>query len=213
MKVYQDLTIRGSKQSLHEFISALDLHLIAGWTRRQEREAEVNMYATGKMYCFACTARAGRPESELWIATNRDGNLYVSNIVAKEHSSLSHDQYNSILADFDKKCIQPAAAVSSVDVELGQTDVRLDEYFSAGTIDLLRSFSANANKSALHPYDRSRWNRFLVAAHREGGARAFPMLERWLIEEENWPGDQAAKLAAAYEDADALLDVYESQPA
>ena len=37
------------------------------------------------------------------------------------------------------------------------------------------------------------------------------MLARWLIEEEKWPEDKATDLIIEYENAQELLEVYESQ--
>jgi hypothetical protein len=39
------------------------------------------------------------------------------------------------------------------------------------------------------------------------------MLQRWLIEDEKWPEDEAINLAVEYEYARDLLKVYESRPA
>jgi hypothetical protein len=37
------------------------------------------------------------------------------------------------------------------------------------------------------------------------------MLQRWLVEEESWPEDEASNLAIEYEQARGLLEVYESR--
>jgi hypothetical protein len=213
MKVYQDLILRGNRQALDSFIAELDRHLTDGWTRKHAREAEVSKEAFGKMYCFACTAKVDRPACELWVATHSDGGLYVSNILADELSSLTYDQYNDILANFNEACIGPAAKASGVAVELGKPDPQLDDFLSDGTAAMLRSFSRLANRSILHPLDEKRWKEFLVSAHREEATLDGPMLRRWLTEEERWPEDQAIRLANEYEQARALLELYESQPA
>ena len=165
------------------------------------------------MYCFSCTAKSERPASELWIATHSDGSLYVSNILAQEFSSLSHDQYNAVLANFYGTCAKPASRIAGVDIELSNPDPRLEDLLPASTAKLLRSFSVLANRSILHPADRKRWNEFLTSAYREKATLDSSMLQRWLIEEEKWPEDEAINLAIEYEHARDLLEVYESQQA
>ena len=213
MKVYADLVVRGTKARLEEFLAALERPLAAGWTRNLAREADIRTAALGNLYCFACTATDSRPACELWVATNSEGNLYVSNILAQEFSSLTHDQYYAILRDFYENCVRPAAATAGVETELGNPDPQLEDFVSAGTADLLRSFSALANRSMLHPLDRKRWNEFLSAADREDARLPASMLQRWLIEEEKWPEDEAISLAIEYEHARDLLKVYSSQQA
>lgn len=213
MKVYRDLIIRGSREVLSEFVARVTEHLSGGWSRQYDREAEVNKAAFGRMYCFACTAKGTRPASELWLATNSDGSLYVSNILADEHSSLTYETYNGILADFYRICVEPDAITSGVDIELSKPDPQLEDFVSERTAGLLRAFSKLANRSILHPLDQKRWNEFLVSAHREEAALDGATLKRWLIEEESWPEDQALNLAAQYEQARNLLETYESRPA
>jgi hypothetical protein len=213
MKVYQDLVIHGSRQALDQFVADLELRLTNGWARYHAREREVRKAALGSMYCFSCAASGSRPTSELWIATRSDGSLYVSNILAREQSSLTYDQYNAILREFHDCFVSPAAAASGVEVEMGSPDPQIEDYLSPAAAGLLRTFSRLANRSVVHPLDRKRWNEFLTAAYREGAPLEVLMLQRWLIEEEKWPEDEAIDLAIEYERARDLLQVYESRPA
>jgi hypothetical protein len=213
MKVYQDLVIRATQAALDRFITDLEQRLSDGWERYHARESEVRKAALGRMYCFSCTAADGRPASELWIATRPDGDLYVSNILAQERSSLTYDQYNALLREFYDRFARPAAQAVGAEVELGTPDPQIEDFLSETTANLLRSFSGIANRSILHPYDRKRCNEFLTAAYREDAPLTASMLQRWLIEEEKWPEDEAIDLAIEYEHARDLLEVYESRPA
>ncbi|HYP05946.1 MAG TPA: hypothetical protein VER03_06895 [Bryobacteraceae bacterium] len=213
MKVYGDLIVRGDARSLDVFIDALQRHLTNGWSRDRDREQQVGRAALGAMYCFACAPLVSRPASELWLATHTDGHLYVSNILAENLPSLTYDQYNAILGDFHDTCVRPAAEASGVKTELTSFDPQLEDFMSTGIANLLRSFSAHANRSILHPLDRKRWNEFLVAAHREGCRLSADMLQRWLIEEQKWPEDEAINLAIEYDHARDLLEIYEARPA
>jgi hypothetical protein len=213
MKVYQDFVIRGTRPGPDRFINDLEQRLTDGWDRSHARESEVNRSVLGRMYCFSCTAAGVRPASELWMATRSDGALHVSNILPPEHSSLTYDQYNAILQEFYDRFARPAAQTAGVDIEPGDPDPRIENFLSGNTAGLLRSFSRLANRSILHPLDRKRWNEFLTAAYREGSSLSSSFLQRWLIEEEKWPEDQAIDLAIEYEHARDLLEVYRSQPA
>lgn len=213
MKVYGELTVTGDAKVLDQFICTLSQNLRNGWSRNRGREQEVSAAALGPMHCFACSETASRPASELWMATHSKGHLYVSNIIARQLSSLPYDQYNAILRDFFNNCVLPAAEAAGATARLSRFEARLEDYMSSQTADRLRSFSARANRSILHPLDRERWNEFLAAAYREGVQISADLLQRWLIEEEKWPEDQAISLAVEYEHARDLLRVYEARPA
>ena len=211
MKVYRDLVFRGSRLALDRFVADLEQRLTDGWTRYHARESEVRRAALGKMYCFSCTTAGQRPASELWVATQADGALYVSNVLANEYSSLTYEQYNLIVQEFHDRFALPAARAAGIEVEFGKPDPQIEDFLSEPTARLLRSFSGLANRSVLHPLDRQRWNDFLTAAYRDAAPLSASMLKRWLIEEENWPEDKAIDLVIEYEHARDLLEVYESR--
>ncbi len=205
---FRDLVFRGTRPVLEQFISEIEHLLDNGWTRDYAREGEVRTPALGRMYCFVCTAAGWRPASELFLV-NSDGDLYVSNVLSD--SALTYDQYNAIVQEFHDRFAVPAARSAGVSVDLGEADFRIEDFLDPRTAKLLRSFSALANRSILHPLDRERWNQFVTAAHREGTKLSASMLRRWLIEEEKWSEDVASSLAVEYERARELLGVYESQ--
>lgn len=213
MKVYGDLFVRGGTERLDRFSATLENHLVNGWSRNHEREAEVRSAALGPLYCYSCTRLKSRPSGDLWMAMHSQGYLYVSNILAHEFPSLTYDQYNAILSDFCKHCARPAADEAGVSLELGNQDPQLEEFISPTAAGILRAFSAGANRAVSHPLDRKRWNAFLLAAHRENAELSPDLLERWLVEEEKWPEDKARALSVEYEHARDLLNTYESLPA
>jgi hypothetical protein len=211
MKVYQELNIRGGREALQSFLAELDHTLAEGWTRDRDQEAQVLSGLYGRMYCYTCSDRPRRPPSQLWIVWNRDQSLKVSNILAAQYTLLNPDQYNAILADFFRVCVEPAAKrISAVTLELGESEVRIEDFLSARTAQLLRAFSGSANKGNLHPYDQKRWYEFISAAYREGSTLSSALLERWLAEEEHWPEDSARSLAAEYESSKELLQVFQA---
>jgi hypothetical protein len=213
MKVYQDLVFRGDPERLVDLISEIERRLSGGWERRFDLEKQVGRRALGPMYCFSCAATSTRPDAQLWIVTPSGGALRVSNVLSDSVPSLTYDQYNSILMEFYGEFADPAARRLGIAVELGRPEMYLETWLSTRAVELLRNFSALANKSILHPYDRRRWNEFLALAHRERTTLDPTVLKRWLIEEEKWSEYLAFELTTEYERARDLLEVFESQKA
>jgi hypothetical protein len=78
-----------------------------------------------------------------------------------------------------------------------------------GTFKKLRAFTAAANKQApSHPFDQERWREFVIGAHREHAQLAAEEVRDWLINQD-FPGDQARRLAVAYESGRQLLKHYD----
>ncbi|MBI4902813.1 MAG: hypothetical protein HY820_04210 [Acidobacteria bacterium] len=212
MKVFQDLTVRGGRTALEAFLIAMEERLDGGWRRDLVREAETRSSML-RMRCYRCDAGANRGAISLWLSTHSDGHLYVSNILAEDRQPLSYDQYNAILQDFYARFALPAATSSGAVVELGKPDYQIDDFLSPAAASALREFSALANRSLLHPFDRRRWNEFLILAHREETNISSDMLMRWLVEEEHWPDYRASNIVTEFENARGLLEAYESQHA
>lgn len=137
--------------------------------------------------------------------------LYVSNIVPKQLSELTFDQYNAILGEFYERFARPAAEALGLQ-HLMTPDTRdIEDLVSESTATKLRTFSKLANKStgSAHPLDRARWFDFLVASHSESSRLDSHTLARWLVESEKWAEEKATGLAIEYEFAIALLNFYD----
>lgn len=210
MKVYQDLEFRSEQDQVQQLVLEIGRRLANGWVRSHDLESAARKAAPETLFCFSCTEAGIRPASSLWLAKRRDGTMYVSNIVPSKHPSLTYDEYNSILREFHDEFARPAADALGVQVQLGNPEPRIEDFLSPPTARLLFGFSRAANRSVLHPLDRKRWNEFLAAAHREEAPLSGSMLQRWLIEEEKWAEDKACDLVVEYENAQELLEVYES---
>lgn len=211
MKIYRDLVFCANRKELDDFIGRIESSLSHGWARSHAREKETHRAVLGPMYCFSCTAAESRPACELWIATRSDGCLYVTNVLVQEQASLTHDQYNEIVREFCDRFARPASQ-GRIKVELGDSDQRIEDFLTPSTTELLSNFSKLANRAILHPSDRKRWNEFLTAVYRDRAALRPDTLQRWLVEEEKWPEDEAINLAIEYEHARDLLGIYEPQP-
>jgi hypothetical protein len=215
VKVHQELRIgplTGEQEP--KFISWVAEHLTVGWSRDLAREEEVIRESAMKFYCFACQQSPDRPAAKLFLthAERRTTSwLYVSNIVPQEVRQLTFDQYNHILNEFDTRFAKPAADSIGVRVELSSPEQSIEDWLSPESAKLLTAFSHLANKStgSTHPMDRERWYDFLIALHRSGENPNVGLLQRWLIEEEQWPDDIAFDLVCEYEFARGLLDRFE----
>jgi hypothetical protein len=212
MKVYRELSIKGSWPELETFISRIAPRLGAeGWGAVEY----VYQHDPSKPFCFTCPETAGRTESEIWMA-RRDpdkpylgnGELYVSNIVPKDYrGQLSCPEYNAILTEFYERFVRPEKNDPGLTINLSDDDVGLEKWLTPTAAQALRLFSENANKStgASHPMDRKRWYQFLILADKENARLDASTLARWLTEEAGWADTTASELADDYERARSLL--------
>ena len=217
MKVFQDLSIGPlSAEQERRLIELLESRLVDGWQRDKEREEELRRSSPSKTYwyCFVCSKKENRQHAGLFLAPRGKADphrLYVSNIVPRDISELDYDQYNRILDEFHARFLASTARELGIPAELSAPVISIDKVLSAEAFQFLKSFSHLANKStsSSHPNDRQRWFDFLIFVHRCGEHPDESLIERWLVEEERWREDEAAKLMIEYEFARGLLDQYD----
>jgi len=162
MKIFRELRIRGPHEQLERLIDDITAAMGQAWKRDTGQEHDLRpQIARQEMFCFVCMASPQKRASELWLRLTyaQPNELYVSNIVPREVSSLSHDEYNSVLLEFYDRFVSQAAAARGLTVELGEAEVDLEHWLSPSAASQLRSFSGAANKStgSSHPNDRERW--------------------------------------------------------
>jgi hypothetical protein len=212
MKTTNELTIRGERTDLERLLGRVEALLGDGWKR--DRQAEGRLGRRGAPtpfgFCFSCTAKADRPAAGLWVHARGPNELYVSNIVPLEKQELGEEEYNRLLAEFEREFIRPAAAEVGVETEIVQHRLTLEHDLSPEAVRLLRSFSTSANRACLHPTDRRRWNAFLVRAHHDGSFFDPASLDEWL-QQEGWPEDTRCQLVGEYEAARSLLSAYDEE--
>ena len=213
MRIFQELTIKGELSAVERFIDEIESSLKGEWSRDKAMEEQVKALDTSPTWCFAFGGRQQDPAAYLWLAYREPGELYIPNIVPAGTEELSRKQYNRIVQAFYTEFAKEAARRAGVVAILGSDSVELEDLLSAETAQALQRFSALANKStgSSHPLDKARWEKFLISAHVEKSALAPYELERWLVEEQEWPSNEATDLAVEYENAMSLLDAYDSR--
>jgi hypothetical protein len=212
MRALNDLVIRGPSPEVAAFLCRLEGSLVGGWRRDRALEARLHGMGVGgdAAFCFSCDDAPGRQAAALWLQARGPEEWYVSNIVPLGRHTLSDEEYNRILGEFESRFLEPLSCSSAVHSEILPARTRLEDYLFAETARLLRAFSAAANRTALHPSDRQRWQQFLVRAHREGSPMDALFLDEWLASE-GWPEEARGELARAYETARSLLAGYDEE--
>ena len=213
MKQFKDLEIIGPDERLLAFIEKLSANLPAHWRRDHEAEARLEGVAHASKdagFAFVRDAKEGDPESLLFLV-RECGRLYVSNIVPRKTGRLSISEYNRVLDDFESVLRDYFPLDNILRIHMTSDEAVITDWVSPEAAKLLERFSKGANKStgSSHPGDFDRWAEFLVKVHRERSCLRADVLARWLVEEENWPPEQADKLAIEYDFARDLLRVYD----
>ena len=215
LAVHKTLFVRGDRDRFSRVVTLVTDQITGDWSRDVEAEERLRSDAPPpqRLYVFRRGSSAQLPAASLFL-TQHDNALEVTNIVPQSTSpgSLTRDEYNRILDEFAARIAGPAA---SLGLELDVTPDRraITDWMSAATAQRLRLFSGTANKGSGigHPHDFGRWADFVIAAHRERSSLDSHTLQRWLIEEEDWPDGIAIRLAVDYEYARDLLKAYDTQ--
>src|SRR4051794_33479684 len=210
MEIFRDLHINIEPDRMAETADLIERTPPTGWTRDRAAESRaraVPVLNPKPTFCFGCSREGRRPAAMLILTQKDAGTFFVSNIIPLSKHQLEHGEYNAILEDFYERVIRPYAGPAGVTASLSRGQVDLEHWMSHDAAELLRQFSACANKGtgSSHPSDRDRWNAFVVAAHRDGSRMDAADLRRWLIEVDGWPPEVADQLAVEYEYGRELL--------
>lgn len=209
LEVFADLYITGAESALDRFILAADPYLTGGWSRDSEAELRIQGSGTKPTYVFA--KKFSQAARALLFLVREPHRLKVTNIVPQGTGRLSRQQYNSILRDFSNSIAEPVAVQIGLEVTRTSEQRDLRHWLSDEAADALESFSSHANKSSgsSHPSDFELWARFLIQAHHDHSTLDTQTLERWLVEEQNWPSDVASDLTAEFEFSRRLLNRFD----
>jgi hypothetical protein len=159
-----------------EFEKALNTALKNGWSRASDAGERATEQPKDRDFFFVCCDQCSSREAAMLAIYRRDAEtLYVSDILPKERSELSHDQYNAILEDFHDNVLSKLKVSFPLVFLLMSAEMDVESMMSPQAFEALKHFSALANRAtgSAHPMDRDRWYRFLVlleaAAHRLDG--------------------------------------------
>ena len=209
IEVFQDLFLKFPEERRMEVRQVLGRYAKQPWRHAEEREKALT--EDEDAMTFERESKGNIPNSGLTLWAESYG-YNVINIVPLEIHEISIDVYNDVLNDFVDRVVQPASEVSGFDIEISARKQSITDWTSQEAADALHRFSVTANKStgSGHPLDRKRWFKFLFSARRARGKLDSYLLERWLIEAEEWPPDVTTKLISQYEFGMSLLDEYDS---
>lgn len=102
-------------------------------------------------------------------AKNQPG-LWIANIIPLEKPQLSVEEYNVVVDNFSNELIKPVLDIMKLPVtlETSSENWEASDVMPKDCADLLDQFASLANKTCLHPYDETRWRKFVLAAWKSG---------------------------------------------
>ena len=125
---------------------------------------------------------------------------------------ISISDYNIVINAFFSGVISPLLP-QGLEVVLTGEEVGIRDLMSDATADALERWEEWCNKSAptSHPNDEERWFTFLCLAAGEDREFASSDLEKWLVEDKEWPlgfSEEIEELCLEYDNAIRLLKYY-----
>lgn len=197
MNVYQELTIEGNPEDLKRFLAEVQAGE-NGWKRDQEQEASLGT----EYVAFRKPETPHLPAAVLYLyGEPPEGRYQVANILPTDKNELSLQEYNRLTRSFYETCVQPSQDPYQLKATLTEEDTNFAETVSPPTFELLKRFSALANKStgSSHPADRRRWLDFVASSIKNHDKIDTELLSQWLVDEEQWPKEEASRLIRDYE--------------
>ena len=209
IEVFQDLFLTCSSERRPRLREALLQHTKAPWRRAEELEKEI-LHEGHDVMAFERESGDGLAASRL-VLWEEAGGYKVTNIVPQNYGELGVTGYNDVLNDFIDQIARPASKSSGFCVRITAREQSIQDWTSKEAADALHRFSGGANKStgSGHPSDRKRWVEFLMSAYKAKNKLDPELLERWLVEVEEWPPDIASRLVIQYEFGLDLLNEYD----
>jgi hypothetical protein len=214
---HNELIVRLETSDSTEVLRRLESAPAPGWIREPKLEERMrNMRAMGAgAYCFTKKFEPGVGEVAVWLQTRGTKELYVSSIVARNaRRSLTVEQYNQVLEDFEKSFIEPLTHGLRIHVFNYQAPAEptLEDVLSTDSMRRLRAFSATANKAMPHQLDLHLWHVFIARTHLEDCVIDPTLLSDWL-QGEGWLESQRSWLVEQFEIGRAVLSVYDEERA
>lgn len=214
IEIFQDLVLTCSDEHRVELYEALGKHAKTPWRHAKEREKSLMKDPPYVPDVIVFEREYGDNIAASGLVFWAESYGYkVGNIVPLQGDDLGISGYNDVLNDFINQVVTPALKDLNFEMNITPKKQSITAWISQEAADALHRFSACANKStgSSHPSDERRWFEFLFAAHKAEGVLDVYLLERWLIEVEEWTPEMANKLVREYEFGMALLKQYDDQ--
>lgn len=214
IEVFQEFAIEFPNSGSTGLRDALLSHVHPPWRRAQDVEAELarsNPTGAAGPIVLERDADGSVRAARLFLFQHVD-RYELGNIVPCDNGpSLGAHGYNDLLDDFVAQIALPATRNTAFILQTTKRHQTITDWTSSDAAAALKRFSAAANKAtaASHPADAERWRNFLIADYRAGGNWNHSHFERWLVEVEQWPPDEAQELALQRDHALELLDQYD----
>jgi hypothetical protein len=208
MKTFRDLKLIESTDEQEELINRVEQSLRNGWIRARDKEAEFKSNDGMDYRIFICSETSSRPELALFFCPDQNGYLYVCNIVPKGRE-LGKDGYNDVLEEFLVNFVKPGVQDLDIQIVITPAERTIDTSMSPELAQLLKQFSAAANKSSggTHPLDERRFFDFIIQTHLEGSLLDETDLKELLVDD-GWSEDNAFELSCKYRFGIDLLKHY-----
>lgn len=236
MKVRRQLIIRVDPERAADFVPALvSAAADSGWERDNEAEQQASAVLRERITCFKCkhfgpfadlvpespTSESEKPgESYVTLAIHLDyytpGKFAVSDVCQRSRQSLSDNDYNALLVDFNNRVVRNLGGELNVACSLSSDQVDFESLMSPPSFLALWGFSTTAGnpKPVVFLADNVNecWNYFLVTIQDESHCLTPELLTRWLIQEEKWPANMAEGLSAQFAFGINLLTYARNRP-
>ena len=209
MKQYRKLYIKVDSEHSAEFVASLDAALKGGWSRAHEAEERAGKSSIDDEFFYYVCKKRGKREAALVSLYRSDAEtVYVSNVVPRDLSELSHEQYNLILQDFHDTVLSRLHPSFPIVFGLGSDELRIEDMMPPPVLRTFKHFSTLANHStgSAHADDRERWYLFLIALHQNPNRLDGHTFCRWLIEVDHWKPKVAHRLVEEFEFAAGLMN-------
>lgn len=212
IEVFQEFHFSSPNADPAALRDALLSHVHPPWHHAPDIETDLSR-STASPEAFVCERDADHHvrAARIFLFGNGDGYKLGNIVPCDDGPGLGPHGYNDLLNDFVDRVAKPAIRDTSFVQRTTKRHQAITDWTSAAAASALHRFSAAANKAtgASHPADAERWRSFLIADHRAHGTWNDSHFERWLVEVEHWPPEEAQELALQREQALELLDQYD----
>jgi len=212
MRMINELVVRGAPSEIAKFVGRLENIPQTSWKRELEIEERLKDMgaAPSGAFAFSSEGDAGRPPASLILHRRGSAELFVSNIFAKGRRSLSDEEYNDMLSEFERDVVEPNARGIGIETIMIPPFDRLESSLSPEALRRLKAFSNDANRSALHPRDWRRWDQFLIQIHQDGSSADDFELALWLGNH-GWTENQFGRFIERFRAGQSLLATYDEE--